>query len=148
MLKYNVRDTKKYYSDVNNNALNGVEIITYNNSNKKMDETNRVSHLKTSYVDFLFDRLIFNPIIESGEELGGYTISFREIDMYGEGATKEEAIQNVLDSVIEYINIYDEQIEIFSKVESIEKHMYMCKLIRCENDIEMLRKVLRLDICQ
>lgn len=84
-------------------------------------------------------------IIESGEELGGYTISFRDIDMYGEGNTKKEAIQNVLDSIIEYINIYDEQIELFSKVESIEKHMYMCKLIKYKNDTEMLRKVLMLE---
>lgn len=91
--------------------------------------------------------IVFNPIIESGEELGGYTISFREIDMYGEGVTKEEAIQNVLESIIDYINIYDEQIEIFSKVAPIEKHMYMCKLIKYKNDIEMLRKILRLDTC-
>lgn len=84
--------------------------------------------------------LKFNPIIKSGEELGGYTISLNEIDMYGEGATIEFAKEDLIDSIIEYIDIYVHQIELFSKVESIDKQVYMLKLIRCDGDREKIRK--------
>ena len=100
-LKYNIRDTKKYYSDLNNYALKGLEIITYKGINKTTKETDEVSHIKTSYLDYLLNKITFNPSIESGEELGGYTISINEIDMYGDGETIEAATNNLLNSILE-----------------------------------------------
>lgn len=142
--KYNVRDTKRYYSDLNNYALKGLEVRTYKGINKTVKENQEVSHIKTAYLDYLLNKVSFNPNIESGEELGGYTISVNEIDMYGEGQTVEEATNNLLDSILEYIDIYIEQIDLFSKVENTEKQIYMLILIRCNKDREALRKVLGL----
>lgn len=138
--KFNVRDTKKKYSALNTAALNGLEIVTFKGINKNVKKDEEVSHIKTNYVDYLMEFLKFNPIIKSGEELGGYTISLNEIDMYGEGATIEFAKEDLIDSIIEYIDIYVHQIELFSKVESIDKQVYMLKLIRCDGDREKIRK--------
>lgn len=143
-LKYNVRDTKKYYSDINNYALKGLEVITYKGINKTKKETDEVSHIKKGCLDYLLNKVTFNPVIASGEEFGGYTVSINEIDMYGEGKTVEEATNNLLDSILEYIDIYIEQIDLFSKVENAEKQIYMLKLIRCNKDKDALRKVLGL----
>ena len=84
--------------------------------------------------------LKFNPVIESGEEIGGYTISLNEIDMYGEGETVEAAKEDLINSIIEYIDIYVNQIELFTKAESIDKQVYMLKLIRCDGDKDKIRK--------
>lgn len=138
--KYNVRDTKKNYSLLNTAALNGLEIVTYKGINKNTKKNGEVSHIKTDYVDYLMKFVKFNPVIESGEELGGYTVSLKEIDMYGEGATVEKAKEDLLNSVMEYIDIYVDQIELFSKVESIEKQIYMLKLIRCDGDRNKIKK--------
>lgn len=132
--KYNIRDTKRYYSEVNNIVLKGLEIITYRGINKSAKGNDEVSHIKTEYLDYLLDKVRFNPVIESGEELGGYTVSVNEINIYGEGDTVEDAINDLLDSIIEYIDIYIEQIDLFSKVEDIQKQIYMLKLIRCNKD--------------
>ncbi|HEY5562802.1 MAG TPA: hypothetical protein VIK72_13785 [Clostridiaceae bacterium] len=84
--------------------------------------------------------LKFNPIIESGEELGGYTISLNEIDMYGEGTTIEVAKEDLIDAINEYVTIYIKQIDLFSKVEKIEKQVYMLKLIRCDGNRDQIKK--------
>jgi predicted RNase H-like HicB family nuclease len=64
--------------------------------------------------------------------------------MYGEGETIEEATENLIDSILEYVDIYISQIDLFSRVESMEKQIYMLKLIRCNDDREALKKVLGL----
>jgi len=140
MLKrYNVSETKKYYCDINSKVLTGVEVITY--KSKQKDE---VSHVKKDYMDFLLDKLKFNVSEEYDKELKTFTISVLELNMYGEGKTREEAINDLLDSIIEFAQIYNEKIDLFSKVESVEKQVYMMKILRSASDKNSLKKDLGL----
>lgn len=134
--QYNIRDTKKYYSELNNMALMGLEIITYNANNEK----EKVSHIKTTYLDQLLTALPFNPSLELDEELGIYTLSLPEVDLYGEGRSPDEAVENLLESILTFLAIYIEKIDIFSKVESETKQLYLLKLLRCNGDKEKIRK--------
>ena len=138
--KFNIRDTKRYYSDLNSTVLKGLELVTFKGINKNTKTEEEVSHIKKQYVDYLMNGLKFNPIIQAGEEIGGYTIALNEIDVYGEGDTLEEAKQNLLDSILQYIDIYIDKIDVFSQVESISKQVYMLKLIRCDGDRERLKE--------
>lgn len=138
--KFNIRDTKRFYSDINDKALNGIEVITYN----AMGKAGEVSHLSKQIVDFLLESIQFHISEEFDEELGVYTISADDINIYGEGNTKDEAIEDLINSILEYTAIYIDQINLFSKVEDITKQGYMLKVIRCGNDKEKLKKVLGL----
>jgi predicted RNase H-like HicB family nuclease len=138
--KFNIRDTKRYYSDLNSAVLNGLELVTFKGINKNVRNEEEVSHIKTEYVDYLMGFLKFIPIIELGEEVGGYTISLNEIDIYGEGDTLDEAKENLLDSILEYIDIYVDKLDLFNKVESTSKQVYMLKLIRCDGDRDRIKK--------
>ncbi|MGI6605531.1 MAG: hypothetical protein ACOX2X_00490 [Peptococcia bacterium] len=136
--QYNIRETKMRYSELNNIALKGIEVITYNANN----ETEKVSHIKTAYLDKLLNSLSFAPSEELDEELGIYTVSLNEIDLYGEGNTLEAAIEDLIDSIIQYLVIYVEKIDLFSKVESETKQLYLLKLLRCNGDRKMIKKVI------
>ncbi len=138
--KFNIRDTKKHYSELNNIALKGIEVITFNANN----ENEMVSHIKTSYLDKLLSNLIFKPEIEFDKEIGIHTVSLPEIDLYGEGPTLEAAINNLLDSVLEFLSIYVEKLDMFSKVESDQKQLYLLKLLRCHGDRDLIQKELGL----
>lgn len=139
--KYNVGDTKKLYSHINNEALKGLEVITYNATK---DELSEVSHIKKQYLDYLLSNLRFNPVPEYDEELGIYTIALNEIDIYGEGHSKQEAIDDLLDSLQEYLSIYYEQIGLFTKLEPVDKQLYMLKLLRCNGDVNLMRNTIGL----
>ncbi len=138
--KFNIRDTKKYYSDINAKALNGMEIITYN----AMKAKEEVSHINKLYFDFLLDNLQFKPVVEYDEELKIFTITLNEIDMYGEGKSKEEATEDLLGSIQEYLKIYYNKIELYAKVEPISKQLYMLKLARCSEDKENILETIGL----
>ena len=136
--QYNIRDTKKRYSELNNIALKGIEVITFNANN----EEEKVSHIKTTYLDKLLDNLSFTPSVELDKELEIYTVSLNEIDLYGEAHTVEAAVDNLIDSIIQFLAIYIDKIDIFSKAESEIKQLYMLKLLRCESDREKIKKVI------
>lgn len=136
--RYNIRDTKKYYSELNNMALKGIEVITYNSNNQ--DE--EVSHIKTAHLDNLLDKLSFSPLIEKDEDLEIHTVALNEIDLYGEGETVELAIEDLITSIIEYLTVYIAKIDMFSKVESEAKQVYVLKLLRCNGDREQIKKAI------
>ena len=69
-----------------------------------------------------------------------FTISVLELNMYGEGKTREEAIVDLVDSIIEFAQIYTEKIDLFSKVESVEKQVHMMKILRNISDKNNLKK--------
>ena len=138
--KFNIRDTKKRYSELNNIALKGLEVITYNANN----ENEMVSHIKTSHLDNLLSNLNFKPEVDFDEEIGLHTVSLPEIDLYGEGPTVEAAINNLLDSVLEFLSIYVEKIDLFSKVESDQKQLFLLKILRCHGDRDSIKKVIGL----
>lgn len=136
--RYNIRDTKRYYSELNNIALKGIEVITFNATS----ENEEVSHIRTSYLNKLLDKLPFNPTVEYDDELLVHTVSLNEIDLYGEGKTVEEAIEDLIDSIIEFLAIYLEKLDIFSRAESESKQLYLLKLLRCNGDRERIKKAI------
>lgn len=136
--RYNIRDTKKYYSELNNMALKGIEVITYNSNN----QAEEVSHIKTAYLDKLIDKLSFSPLIEKDEDLAVHTVALNEIDLYGEGETVEIAVEDLITSIIEYLTIYIDKIDMFSRVEPEAKQVYVLKLLRCNGDREKIRKAI------
>jgi len=139
--KFNIRDTKQFYSNINNMAAKGLEVITYNASR----ESDEVSHIKTEYLDFLLENFTFNPIIVPDEKLGGYTIEIEELgSIYGEGDTQEDAIEELLGNILEYLEIYLEKIDLYSKIEPISTRVYVLKLLRCNGDKKQIRKALNI----
>lgn len=136
--QFNIRDTKKRYSELNNIALKGIEVITYNANN----EEEKVSHIKTSHLDKLLGTLSFNPSVELDKEIGIYTVSLSEVDLYGEGNNLDTAVDDLIDSVIQFLAIYTDKIDLFSKVEPDTKQLYLLKLLRCNGDKEKIRKAI------
>ncbi len=136
--RYNIRDTKRYYSELNNIALKGLEVITYNATS----ENEEVSHIKSSYLNQLLEKLPFDPIVEYDDELCVHTVSLNEIDLYGEGETIKEAVEDLINSIIEFLTIYLNKIDIFSKVEPELKQIYLLKLLKCNGDRKKIKKAI------
>jgi hypothetical protein len=139
--RFNIRDTKKHYSEVSNIALKGLEVISFNAT---MDNE-EVSLIKTTLLDTILDHLNFNPSTEFDEELGIYTVALHEIDLYGEGKTVEEAVEDLVNSILDFLAIYIEKIDLFSKVEPDLKKAYLLKLLRCNGDTAKIRKAIGID---
>lgn len=142
--KFNIGDTKKHYTDINNKVLNGAEVITYNE--KQKGKKAEVSHIKTEILDNICDKyLVFHPKVVLDKELNIWTVSVDEINMYGEGTSPSAAIDDLLDCLIDYEQIYLEKIDLMTKVQDLQTQLFMRKIIRCERDRQKLRKVMNLE---
>ncbi len=130
---YNVKQTKNEYSKVNNLALRGFEVCTYKD---EKDSKEVVSHIRKTIFDYLLSRVTFTINEVYDEEMDGWTVAVPETDLYGEGATKEDAIKDLIYSIHEYISIYQNS-DFLSQHEPADKQAAILRLMRCENDDEI-----------
>ena len=117
-------------------ATRGFEVVA---QKKKTEET--VSIINTSTISAILDAIRFRieVIVDKGYEYP-YTISVEEVPLYGSGDTEESAVENLIDATIEFLDIYKEKNDIYSRVYSAQCKGYALKLLRCGNDRNALRK--------
>jgi hypothetical protein len=84
--------------------------------------------------------LQFSPAFDFDEEAHAYTVSLPEVGLYGVGATREDAVADLLDSIMEYLQVYTAKVTIFSKLEPVDKMFYVLKLAQRSGDREALRE--------
>lgn len=87
------------------------------------------------------DNVNFSIIETWDEELCKLTIMVEELPVYGEGDTREDALDDLLASVVEYCSIYSENIEFYQQIESDEQKTVMAALLICK-DKDEIRKLL------
>lgn len=80
-------------------------------------------------------------IEEFDKELKIWTVALDEINMYGEGSTKEEALEDLINGIIEFTEIYKKNTDRYSLLEP-EIIEYMRKIIDCNNNREKIKLVL------
>jgi hypothetical protein len=84
--------------------------------------------------------LKFTPEFDFDEELHIYTVSLGEVGFYGTGTTRDEATADLLDSILEYLQVYVAKVTVFSKLEPDGKLLYMLKLAQCNGDRDALKR--------
>jgi hypothetical protein len=84
--------------------------------------------------------LKFSPAFDFDDELHTYTVSLPEVGLYGAGTTREDAVADLLDSIMEYLQVYAAKTTIFSKLEPVDKLFYALKLAQRNGDREAIRE--------
>lgn len=72
-------------------------------------------------------------------ELGIVTLAAQEIPICGEGATREEAVVALVDAALDYCDVYQDRIELFSHTDSARTQGLMLKLLRCGANRDAVR---------
>jgi hypothetical protein len=136
--RHNVRETRDQYSQVHAIAALGHEVITINLA----DKNSEVSHLNKAILDVWVKYMPVTIDEEFDAELKVWTVSIAEIDIYGEGETKAMAIEDLLASTIDYLEVYYDRLDLYARYDPAEKKAVVAKLARCEGDKEKLRLIL------
>jgi hypothetical protein len=136
--RHNVRETRDRYSQVHTIAALGHEVITINSA----DKNSEVSHLNKAILDVWAKYMPVTIEEEFDAELKVWTVTIAEIDVYGEGETKAMAIEDLLVSTIDYLEVYYDRIDLYARYDPAEKKAVVAKLARCEGDKEKLRLML------
>ena len=142
--RYNVSDTKKYYSKINDSVLAGLIVTTFNAF--KEEKSSEVSHIRKDILEHMALYCGKYDVVKTyDEEYDAWTVALENnINLYGEGKTREEAIEDLIDSAIEYATIYKEKSDLFCRLENMDKLVFFIRILICQGDRDKVRFLLGL----
>lgn len=140
--RYNVSDTKKNYSKINDTVLTGLIITTFNAFKK--ENSSEVCHIRKDILEHLALYCGKYDIDKTyDEEYDAWTFVIgNNINLYGEGKTQEEAVENLIDSAIDYAILYKEKSDLFCRLENLDKLVFFIRILICQGNRDKVRFLL------
>ncbi|HOJ09552.1 MAG TPA: hypothetical protein PK733_03055 [Clostridiales bacterium] len=137
-----VADLRKDLSSVMDNAIDRFQEVVTGNV-KKGGKTATI--ISTELLDLLLGCYQFNPLISYDNPTQQYEVLVPEIGASGFGETKQDAIDVLLDNIVNLTEDYFDDIELYIRIEKYKKqYPYYLKLKGCVDKNQLL-KVLGLD---
>lgn len=139
-----MRALRNNLSDCISKAINNFqEVLTANNAVKG---SKTVSIISTEMLKVMLDSCCkFNTSITFDDVTEQYVASVEELDADGQGKTREEAVNVLLDNIIVLTEDYFENVELYLRIENSKTMLpYYERIKHCEDRNEMIR-VLGLD---
>ena len=147
MPTYAINEAKNKLTFLRREALTGKEIL--------MDDTRRkdneyVSLVATSLLDELCEEtkpFTYKWTDVPGENQETYSLWNNETGVYGVGITKVEAIEDLIDNIVDYANVYFEDLPYYLSTSGKNRshYWYLRRVMRCNGNREILCKVLALE---
>ena len=140
--RYNVSDTKKFYSRINDSVLTGLIVTTFNAFNE--EKSSEVSHIRKDILEHLALQSCRYDLVKTyDEEYDSWTVAIENnINLYGEGKTQEEAFEDLIDSAIDYAIIYKEKSDLFCRIEHLDKIVFFIRILICQGNRDKVRFLL------
>ena len=136
-----LKDFRNNVSDIIFKVINNFQVVLTGNV-KKGGPT--VSIISTDLLKDILEKYEFNPEITYDGETKQHEICLKEINAFGSGDTKEEAIRIILDNVMTLTEDFFEDIELYMRMDPQKKqYPYFMRISHCKNESELL-KVLNL----
>jgi hypothetical protein len=142
---YSVSNAKSHLAKLRRNAItNWQESII---ENGKENQSQSVSLIATVVIDDLTSYCKFTHEWVKEDEDISWTLICPEIDIFGVGESKEEAIESLIDTALEYTELFFESPAIYMSNASGDrrKHYgFLRRIARCNDDRYKIREVLGL----
>jgi hypothetical protein len=137
------RDLRNRISEVIDSVTTNFNVVISGNI-KKNHAKNTASIISTTILKDILEIYEFNTKVSKDEVTGQHETIQKEIGIYGCGDTKEEAINALVDLVIDSTDEYFENVDMYARIpEMKQKYPYYLRLRQCQDKEELL-KVLNL----
>jgi hypothetical protein len=139
----NVTEAKNKLTIIRREALTGREYIL---ADAKRKNAPLVSLISTELLDELCEKsatFTFKWVDEPTDSNETYSLWNNETGIYGIGVTKQEAQNDFLHNIQEYVSVYFENLPYYlsSQNPNREHYWYLRRVLRCEGDTEKLNKL-------
>lgn len=140
-----INEAKNKLTSLRREALTGKEILL---DDAKRKDNQPVSLISTALLDELCYSKVFSYewADTPGESQEDYSLWNPETGVYGVGKTKAEAIEDLIDNVLDYAIVYFNDLPYYlsRSGNTYDHYWYLRRILRCNGDREMLYKVLDL----
>ena len=137
------KELRNNISEVIDGVVTGYNVVI--SGNVKKNSTKTAAIISTKILDEILDIYRFNPVINFDAETNQFEAILNEINIYGCGDTKEEAIEITTDMVIDVTEDYFENAEMYARIpDQKAKYPYFLRVRSCSSRDEV-KKVLGLE---
>ncbi len=141
-----IHEAKNKLTALRRESITGKEFI-FADAKRKDDKP--VSLVSTELLDELCatKTFSFEWIDEPTKESENYSLYNRETSVYGVGPTKREAIEDFVDNIVDYAEVYWNDLPFYLSPSGgrREHYWYLRRIVRCKNDIDQIYRVLDLN---
>jgi hypothetical protein len=142
-----INEAKNKLTVLRREALTGKEILMADTRRK---DNKFVSLVATSLLDELCEEtktFTYKWVDIPGENQETYSLWNNETGVYGVGITKEEAIEDLIDNIIDYANVYFEDLPYYLSTSGNNRshYWYLRRVIRSNGNREILYNALALE---
>ncbi|MDA8336353.1 MAG: hypothetical protein M0Z41_15430 [Peptococcaceae bacterium] len=141
-----VHEAKTRLTALRREAVAGKEFLL---ADAKRKDDRPASLVSTALLDELCESKVFSYewLDRPGEESEDYSLYNRETGVYGIGPTKAEAVENFIENIVDYANVYFDDLPYYlSPIGDRHGHYwYLRRVLRCEGNREILYRALGLD---
>jgi len=146
MPQVSIHEAKNKLTALRREAVTGIEFLLADTRRK---DDCPVSLISTALLDELCETKTFSYewLDKPGEEGEHYSLYNIETGIYGVGPTKQEAVEDFIDNILDYAQVYFNDLTYYLSPSGgrREHYWYLRRVLRCEEDREKLLCVLGLD---
>ena len=143
MATFTISEAKNKLTSLRREALTGKEILL---DDAKRKDHQPVSLIATALLDDLCKSKMFTYqwVDEPDKDQAHYSLWNNETGVYGVGKTKAEAIEDYIDNILDYANVYFNDLPYYlSRSGNTYGHYwYLRRILRCNGNKDMLYQVL------
>jgi hypothetical protein len=126
----NINDVRASFAAVMQKAARSSEIICRNG---KRNDAEAVSIIATHVLDDILTAYTFSPEFYQANETSDFEVALTELNLYAYAATKEEALENLLDLAEDYVTDFLADVEKYRRFPKQRKHYpYILRLAHAE----------------
>jgi hypothetical protein len=146
MPQVSIYEAKNKLTALRREAVTGKEFLLADTRRK---DDYPVSLISTALLDELCETKTFSYewLDKPGEKSEHYSLDNMETGVFGVGPTKQEAVEDFIDNILDYAQVYFNDLSYYLSPSGgrREHYWYLRRVLRCEEDRGKLFCVLRLD---
>ena len=146
MPQVSIHEAKNKLTALRREAITGKQFLLADTRRK---DDYPVSLISTALLDELCETKTFSYewLDKPGEKSEHYSLDNMETGVFGVGPTKQEAVEDFIDNILDYAQVYFNDLSYYLSPSGgrREHYWYLRRVLRCEEDRGKLFCVLRLD---
>ncbi len=132
------RELRNNISLVMDNVMNDYQVVL--SGNVKKSRSGSATIISSDILNEILSVYKFEPVVSYDKGTRQYEIMIDKIGIYGTGASKDEAISNTVDMVVDIADDYFKNVGIYARIPGEkEKYPYFLRIKNCRNKDDVIR---------
>lgn len=135
-----VAEAKKNFTALIRESSEALKVFRVANAQRRQSPRSLI--LGEAAMEVLLERLTCSPRWEEDPAQRLWSVHVPELDVFGQGATRDEAADDLIEAAVEYSEVYLEDVPFYFKAGRKDHYPYVLAVLLAAGDRDKLRRVI------